>query len=61
MIDKKMEPYYDIMMSIFLGFIVVYLINKLYNCPIIITYVDDKVTNTEVYKGSCLGKCKKSQ
>lgn len=58
MIDKKMEPYYDIMMSIFLGFIIVYLINKLYNCPRIVTYVEDTVTNTEVYKQSCFGNCK---
>lgn len=59
MIDKKMEPYYDIMISIFLGFIAVYLINKLYSCPRVITYTDDKVTQTEVYKGSCSGRCNK--
>ncbi len=33
MIDKRLEPYYDIMISIFLGVILVLSINMLYDSP----------------------------
>ncbi len=38
MIDKRFEPYYDIILSIFIGMITVILIYYVYNQPRIITF-----------------------
>ena len=38
MIDKKLEPYYDIILSIFIGVLIVVLIYFVYNQPRIVTF-----------------------
>ncbi len=48
MIDKRLEPYYDIMISIFLGVILILSINMLYDSPR--TFVIYSVVNDNEYK-----------
>jgi hypothetical protein len=48
MIDKKLEPYYDILFSIFIGIIIILLIHNIYDSPrsVIIAANDkEKFTN----------------
>lgn len=33
MIDKKLEPYYDILFSIFLGVVIILLLHNIYDSP----------------------------
>lgn len=33
MIDKNMEPYYDILLSIFMGIFLILLFHNIYDCP----------------------------
>lgn len=41
MIDKKLEPWYDIMFSIFLGFIAILLLHNMYDLPRTIVVTND--------------------
>lgn len=41
MIDKKLEPYYDIMLNIFLGIIIILLLYNLYDSPRSVIIVSD--------------------
>jgi len=41
MIDKTMEPYYDIILSIFIGMICVLILHYLYDMPRIIVVKDE--------------------
>lgn len=41
MIDKKMEPYYDIMISIFIGIILILFLHNMYESPRIIIIEKD--------------------
>lgn len=36
MIDKRFEPYYDILFSIFIGIFIVIAITNMYECPVTI-------------------------
>lgn len=49
MIDKQLEPYYDIMFSIFCGIIFIMLIHNIYNLPRTIVVINDK----EYFTKSC--------
>ena len=43
MIDKKLEPYYDILFNIFLGIVIILLLNSLYDSPrSVVTISNDK-------------------
>lgn len=33
MIDKSIEPYYDIMLNVFLAFVLIIIIHNFYDCP----------------------------
>lgn len=41
MIDKKLEPYYDIMLSIFVGIFIILFLNSFYESPRTITIYDN--------------------
>jgi hypothetical protein len=41
MIDKKFEPYYDILLSVFLGVIIIIILHNMYESPRIIVIEDD--------------------
>ena len=45
MIDKNMEPYYDIILSIFIGIIFILVLNSLYDMPRIIVINQTKHNN----------------
>lgn len=46
MIDKNLEPYYDILISIFLGVMVMLIMYNMYECPrIVIIEEKEKFTN----------------
>ena len=53
MIDKRIEPYYDMMISIFLGVILVLAINMLYDSPRSVVVFSD--TKHEIHKNGCSG------
>lgn len=42
MIDKKLEPYYDKLLSIFIGVVIVLIIHNLYDSPRNIIVISDK-------------------
>lgn len=48
MIDQKMEPYYDILISIFLGICLIIAIHSMYDSPRVLVIEDDseKFKNT---------------
>ena len=47
MIDKTMEPYYDILINIFMGIIIVLILNSLYDQPrTILVKKNEPFTNT---------------
>lgn len=54
MIDKNMEPYYDAMLSIFIGVICILLLHRLYDIPRIIV-VDQMENNKNVKTQHCDG------
>lgn len=49
MIDKKMEPYYDILFSIFIGFVLIYILYVLYDSPRVVYLESD---DEEHFNGS---------
>ena len=51
MIDKRIEPYYDIMISIFLGVVLVLTINTLYESPRTIIVFSD--VNKYLHNNGC--------
>ncbi len=52
MIDKKMEPYYDAILSIFIGMMCILLLHRLYDIPRIIV-VNEKEKNKNVKVQCC--------
>lgn len=48
MIDKKLEPYYDALFSIFLGVIIVLFLHNMYDSPRSIV-----LDSTEAFKSGC--------
>lgn len=42
MIDSKMEPYYDIIINIFIGIVIIIFLHTLFNLPRIIIVYDSK-------------------
>jgi hypothetical protein len=45
MIDKNLEGYYDIMLSIFIGVVFILVLNSFYDTPRVIIINDDKSIN----------------
>lgn len=41
MIDKKLEPYYDILFNLFLGIVIILLIYNFYESPRTLIFVSD--------------------
>lgn len=37
MIDKNLEPYYDILFSVFMGIVIILILNSLYDAPRTVT------------------------
>lgn len=49
MIDKKLEPTYDILLSIFLGIVIIFLLYNMYDSPRSVVVVsNDKETFTNI-------------
>jgi hypothetical protein len=46
MIDRRIEPYYDVMLSMFLGVILVLIINMMYDSHQSVVILSDDVENT---------------
>lgn len=54
MIDKRLEPYYDIIFSIFIGIILIIVLYSFYECPRTITIVDRDADHLKHMKKSCV-------
>jgi hypothetical protein len=46
MIDPEIEPYYDIMISCFIGFVMIIIINSFFESPRIVE-IDPSILNNE--------------
>ena len=53
MIDKIMEPYYDILISIFLGMFLIIMINYMYDSPRIIIIEEQTENFKNLYNHHC--------
>lgn len=48
MIDKNLEPYYDILFSVFIGVVIILLLHNLYDSPRIVVVIPDVQDVSEI-------------